>query len=326
MTVTDMPSREREHAELAEQVADLSATLVELDDHPGLQHVRRYAPTGVTARRWTVVDALLGKLWDDLSCARAHLDSGPTIPVTRDVAVRLDRISRGLPAVVEFLDDVDEVNTRVIGGVAPLLKRLDDRRVAPPDELTALLAVSATDPLSLTLGEVDTRIADLADVIVLSEDWPRSVEETAGRLDEMRDVRERATAVRARAERAVLTGSLPLPVDHEPDLRAELRSLTPADAVALRSLRRRIDAALLELRRDGELAQGLLDRRDELNGRLRAYEAKAARLGVAEDPELLSSGRIAAGLLSRRPCDLAAVTRAVADYQALLTEMRGRQR
>ena len=26
-----------------------SATLLELDNHPGLQHVRRYPPTGVTA-------------------------------------------------------------------------------------------------------------------------------------------------------------------------------------------------------------------------------------------------------------------------------------
>ena len=70
------------------------------------------------------------------------------------------------------------------------------------------------------------------------------------------------------------------------------------------------------------MAQGLLDRRTELSGRLKAYEAKAVRLGVAEDPDLLSSRRIATALLSRRPCDLRAVTRAVADYQHMVSVKR----
>ena len=75
-----------------------------------------------------------------------------------------------------------------------------------------------------------------------------------------------------------------------------------------------------------QLAQGLLDRRTELKGRLKAYEAKAARLGLAEDPDLLSSRRIATGLLSRRPCDLRAVTRAIVDYQQMLAEKREKTR
>jgi hypothetical protein len=36
----------------------------------------------------------------------------------------------------------------------------------------------------------------------------------------------------------------------------------------------------------------------------------------------LASSRIAAGLLSRRPCDLRAVTRAITDYQQLLVKKR----
>ena len=39
---------------------------------------------------------------------------------------------------------------------------------------------------------------------------------------------------------------------------------------------------------DEQLAQGLLDRRSELKGRLTAYQAKAARLGLGEDPDLLA--------------------------------------
>ncbi|MET0703150.1 MAG: hypothetical protein ABWY93_26190, partial [Mycobacterium sp.] len=72
--------------------------------------------------------------------------------------------------------------------------------------------------------------------------------------------------------------------------------------------------------------QGLLDRRVELKGRLTAYQAKAARLGFGEDPELLASGRIAAGLLSRRPCDLRAITRAITDFQQLIAEKQGQSR
>ena len=32
-----------------EEVAAISATMVELDSHPGLQHLRSYPPTGATA-------------------------------------------------------------------------------------------------------------------------------------------------------------------------------------------------------------------------------------------------------------------------------------
>ena len=48
-------------------VADLSSKLVELESHPGLEHLRRYSPTGVTAQRWALVEAALGHLWDDLT-------------------------------------------------------------------------------------------------------------------------------------------------------------------------------------------------------------------------------------------------------------------
>jgi hypothetical protein len=77
---------------------------------------------------------------------------------------------------------------------------------------------------------------------------------------------------------------------------------------------------------DEELAQGLLDRRSELSGRLTAYQAKAARLGLGEDPDMLASGRIAAGLLARQPCDLRTVTRAITDFQQLIVQKQGRTR
>ena len=124
----------------------------------------------------------------------------------------------------------------------------------------------------------------------------------------------------------MLTGPLPVATDAEPKLRAELDSMAAPDPAALRELQRRIESALQRVRQDEELAQGLLDRRTELKGRLKAYEAKAARLGLAEDPDLLSSRRIASGLLSRQPCDLRAVTQAIVDYQQVVAEKREKTR
>ncbi|UQU68148.1 hypothetical protein COUCH_18510 [Couchioplanes caeruleus] len=69
--------------------------------------------------------------------------------------------------------------------------------------------------------------------------------------------------------------------------------------------------------------------RDELRGRLGAYEAKAASRGVAEDPVLAPLAERARGLLYTAPCDLEAARAAVAAYQdavsALTTAREGRR-
>jgi hypothetical protein len=238
------------------------------------------------------------------------------------------------PPVVEFLDDVDRINTLIVDRLAPLQQRLDDAGAAFPTEVAELLAVSATDPLALTsrdveeriaviAKEVDRRSAELAELAALRANWPAALAQTAERLDELRRAVERVAEVRAAAERDVVSGPLPVHADVEPGLRAELGGLTIADPPVLRSLRGRIETALRMAVDDEELAQGLLDRRVELKGRLTAYQAKAARLDLGEDRDLLACSRIASGLLHRKPCDLRAVTRAVADYQQLLVEKQG---
>ena len=86
--------------------------------------------------------------------------------------------------------------------------------------------------------------------------------------------------------------------------------------------------AVLRVRLEGAEARAAELERDrdhwrELAGRLSVYQAKAARLGLAEDSDLLASGRIAAGLLSRTPCDLQAVTRAITAFQNLMAQKQG---
>jgi hypothetical protein len=369
---------DRELDSRTKEVASMSATLLELENHPGLEHVRLYPSTGVTAQRWSVIEKSLAQLWEGLGRLTSILDSarmvrerrsapddddraeltkylrGRPLEVSRQpiplakrqiggageaveyvgLADTAERMHAAYPAVVEFLDAVDRVNSLVAEKLAPTRKRLEAAGTAGPEEIAELLAISATDPLSLTTRDIEKRIAaiadsveqrsaELAELAAIQSNWPDAVATTAHLLDELRDANTRATETRTHAVQKVLAGSFPERGDAEPGLRAELRSITAPDPKALRSLRHRIEAALRAAREEEQLAQGLLDRRSELKGRLTAYEAKAARLGLGEDRDLLACSRIATGLLSRRPCDLRAVTRAVSDYQQLIVDKRG---
>jgi hypothetical protein len=367
MTELSTDAIDQEIASRTKDVTAMSATLIELDNHPGLAHVRRYPPAGVTAQRWAVIEQALAHMWADLGRMTSILDtaravrergwrlddddraeltrllrerplevSRRSIPLAQraiagsseaveyvGLADMADRMHAAYPAVIEFLDAVDAIDSLIAKGLAPSQKRLDEAGAAGPKEMAELLEVSAHDPLSLTPHEVEKRIIAIAELTALQANWPDALAAAARQLDELRDAARQTALVRARAEQTVLSGPLPVHADAEPGLRAELRSITTPDPAALVSLQRQIEAALRVVREDEQLAQGLLDRRSELKGRLAAYQAKAARLGLGEDPDLLAADRIAAGLLSRQPCDLRAVTRAVADYQQMLVEKRG---
>ncbi|MDF2823763.1 MAG: hypothetical protein K0R68_1171 [Mycobacterium sp.] len=378
MVVLTTDQIDRELDSRTREVTAMSATMVELDNHPGLAHVRRYPPTGLTGQRWAVIEKVLTQLWDDLGkmtmildSARAkrgrgtRLDDDERAELTRllrerhlEVARRqiplaqreiagpaeqvefvgladtADRMRNTYPAVVEFLDAVDAVDTLIATGLSTWQRRLDEAGAATPPEIADLLTRSATDPLALDPDNIADRLAVIADraahliagateLRALQADWPAAVAAAQAQLDGLRGAVTAAAEVRARAEQTVIAGLFPVRDDTEPALRGALAALTTPDPAALRELRRRIDDALGTAREDHELAQGLLDRRAELNGRLTAYQAKAARLGLGEDRDLLACASIAAGLLTRRPCDLRAVTRAVADFQQLLAQKRG---
>ena len=380
MRVLTADEIDRELDSRSKEVAAMSATLLELENHPGLEHVRLYPPTGVTAQRWSVIEKSLAQLWEDLGRMTSILDSARMVRERRSkpddddrseltkllrerplevsrqpiplakrqigglgVAVEYvgladtaERMNAAYPAVVELLDAVDRINSLVAEKLGPTRKRLDESGTAGPQEIAELLQISATDPLSLTTRDIEERItaiadsveqrtAELAELAAIQSNWPDALATTAQLLDELRDASARATEIRTRAVQKVLAGTFPeRGGDAEPGLRAELQSIVSPDPKALRGLRRRIEAALQAAREEEQLAQGLLDRRSELKGRLTAYQAKAARLGLGEDRDLLACGRIAEGLLSRRPCDLRAVTRAVSDYQQLIVDKRGK--
>ncbi|MFF0531707.1 hypothetical protein ACFYT3_25400 [Nocardia amikacinitolerans] len=260
------------------------------------------------------------------------------------VADTVDRMRATFPRIAAFLDEVGAVNDRVLSGLAPLQDRLD-RAGAGTAELrdigaaiAELLRRSATDPLALTPPEIDARLADigarldraadvLAELTSITANWDAAVAATRDRLTVLAETESRADRARAEAEHKIRTGPLPSPGAEHKELGAELAALAARSGAAaeLLHLRRRIATATNAAADAAELAQGLLDRRAELRGRLSAYRAKAARLALAEDDELSASHRIATDLLAHRPCDLAAATRAVADYQQIVARKSGRR-
>lgn len=351
----NLDQADREVASRTDEVMAIAATLMELDSHPAREHMRNFPPQGVTAQRWAIVEPTLGQLWEDLNRMMSILESaratrdlteltrllhGQPLEVSRErvplmqrtitdpgeivdhigLAGLADRMRSGYPAVAEFLDAVDRIDTLVAGQLAVAQKQLDKSGVPAPPEFAELLTVSATDPLSLTTAEIGQRALVISGAIELLADWPAAMAETAGQLDALRTATLRAGQARELAERAVVTGALPTRPDPVPVLREAFTGITAGDTAELRAVRKRIEAALEQARADEALAAGLLDRRSELKGRLTAYQAKAARLGLGEDLDLMASGRIASGLLSRRPCDLGAVTRAVVTFQQLLAD------
>ncbi len=94
-----------------------------------------------------------------------------------------DDISSGInaayPEVKEFLDAVDDINSTVAKQIAPLLKPIDATGAPVPQEITDLLAVSASDPLSLTPDDIERRIAAITELVAFQANWPKAISETA---------------------------------------------------------------------------------------------------------------------------------------------------
>jgi hypothetical protein len=192
-------------------------------------------------------------------------------------------------------------------------------------------AVNA-DPLRLwSGGRADTAAADLlreqaAGLIARIAELDRVRSQARRRIDGLnaavaaaRSARADAVTVWHRAAQRI-TALPPLPPDiAEPPLDSLAGLAAAGRWLALATELDRCDSALAAAVRQTEdcerSAAGGLANRDELRGLLGAYKAKAARLGVAEDADLVASYDQARDLLWTAPCDLAAAAAAVAGYQ-----------
>jgi len=222
---------------------------------------------------------------------------------------------------------------------------------AAEEALAAQRAAANADPLALWQppaggtaradGRVDTSAADrlreqvaaltprIAELDRLRQQARRRIDDLAAATAAARAARRDAVA--ARQDVAARISALPPPPPEiaEPPL-ASLGTLAASGqwsrlAGELDRAEAELAAASAQTADVRQAAAAAIDKRDELRGLLRAYKAKAARLGAAEDPDLADRYEQAHGLLWTAPCDLTAAEAAVAGYQRAILATKGRR-
>jgi hypothetical protein len=202
--------------------------------------------------------------------------------------------------------------------------------------LQAIRGAANADPLRLwSDGRVDTAAADLLREQVVgltaridelervrSQAW-RRIDGLNAAVTAARSARADAVTAWRRAAQRIAALPPPPPDIAEPPLDSLAALATAGRWLALAAELDRCDAALAAAVKQTEdcersAATGLANR-DELRGLLGAYKAKAARLGVAEDADLVASYNQARDLLWTAPCDLTAAAAAVTGYQRAIS-------
>jgi hypothetical protein len=248
--------------------------------------------------------------------------------------------------------------TAELSRVTPLAASLADEALtgnlaAAQSKLIRLRDTLSSDPLSLwhagvarTVGTVDTSGADrlqdrvtaaatrVDELVRLRDDARQRIAEVATAAAAARAAYEDAAAAWQRAAAKITAQALPAePVDLA-DLSVRLADLDRMLAAGrwsrlaaeLDEIERDLGAVTASFRDTERTVVGVMSRRDELRGLLGAYQAKAARLGAAEDPGLTERYDRARGLLWTAPCDLAAAADAVASYQQGVLALGGSPR
>jgi hypothetical protein len=285
---------------------------------------------------------------------------GPSaISETATLAQTLHRMDTEYQLAADFIAQAEEAWNRLFAAADPVQERLKrlgetareigDRAVGTAvagliDGYAALRREVFADPLGLTaagspfagrLAEIDRQIGVVAGAAAhqadLRADYDRGTEhlrQLVGRVDQV-EAGQRDVAQTVRDK--ILIENLPAFTTQAPALRARLAAL---DALRARGewarltteaaiLADALDAALAEAGRVEKLMSGLLERREELRGRLQAYRVRAARMGAAESQPLEAYYQTARGLLWTKPCDLAAATRALSVYQKAVLALDG---
>jgi hypothetical protein len=253
--------------------------------------------------------------------------------VWNEIADGLSEIGDKLASAQEQLGDLGD-------------NELTSTLAATGGELGSLRDVLNSDPLALWHGGgVDTTrldrlrqqaeavVARVGDIARLREDAQRRIDAAAAAVTAATAAFEDATAARARAAAKIAGADLPPPPPADAaSLEARLATLGKLRAAGRWArLAAELDivepetAAATQRYRDAHrAAAALVGRRDELRGLLDGYQAKAARLGAAEDTELTKLYEQAHDRLWTAPCDLAVAAAAVTRYQRAILGPGGR--
>jgi hypothetical protein len=315
-----------------------AAKLAELDTLLNGASVRLAHASSAVAR-----GDLTGKAETELTPAaavremrRAFADAAEVVAVAENVwnaiADQLQQVAADLAAARQRTDGLAD-------------SALADSLGPAEADLGQLRDVLNSDPLALWRGgQVDTArldrlrqraaaaVSKAGELATLRDHADQRISAVATAVSAARAAWQDAMAARERAAARIAAVALPQPPEVRglADRLAELETLKAAG----RWPRLASEIDLLEVQaeavasgcRDAERqATGLIDRRDELRGLLDAYQARAAKLGGAEDSELDARYDRARDLLWTAPCDLSAAADAVTGYQQAVLALSGRK-
>ncbi|WP_344893439.1 hypothetical protein [Actinomadura meridiana] len=304
-------------AQLTELTRLLAGPSVELpaEEVPLERRTLLSVPSG---ERLTLREAVerMTPLYEEAARTVAALDAVWSALLSRLAEVEAER-----RAAEELLESLD--------GAEPDLDRLRA-------DLDAVAVVVRADPMALArdgqvdttrLDEIRTGIAEvrrgLEEAERLRDGFADRIRGVASVLDLLREAEAAARRARHEVLAKIVAPALPDLPETSAALADRLTAVgRPARDGAWNDLAARVadlekaaNDALERARDAAGVISGLLDRREELRGRLEGYRAKAARLGHAEDAELARIHEQARELLWTSPCDLRSATVALAGYQ-----------
>jgi hypothetical protein len=268
--------------------------------------------------------------WITLDVILARMDQA-----YREVAETVAAVDAAWSLLLPRLDETDAARraardlARDLGTPDPELDRLDAGAGRLRAAVTAdpLGSTALRDELDATAAAVAARRGLLEQAVRVREEYADRARRLDERITRVAEAEDEARRIRDVVTVKIASPSLPELPDQAPALRDRLSALGTVDGrwlelvERLTGLERGVEEALAQAGRAAESIGGLIGRRDELRGRLSAYQAKAVRLGHAEDITLTGLYGVARDLLWTAPCDLRRATVAVAEYQRAITRI-----
>ncbi len=265
-------------------------------------------------RRLTLAD-LIARIDADRDAALTVL--GSVQAAWAETVPPLDTVDRRLTAAAGMAESVGAGRNRI----AALRHEVDRARESV---ITDPLSARVTDQVPALAERLDTLTGELARLAAVRDGFSARLAALEGVLADVEAAEAAARQSYSTVLELIAASGLATPDDRgSAQLRARidhlrsLRNTASWEAVAAQqaSVDRLAGEILTAARLSLRSVTGLLDRRAELRGRLSAYQAKAARFGLAEDRELSELAATASAELYTAPCDLGSATRALNRYR-----------
>ncbi len=286
------------------------AELQQLVDGPSIELSRsdRVAPGELVARLTAVADDALAVV-------------GAVAVAWESATPRLDAARAALEVLVAPMDGAVAAEPAVLASLE--------------DELDRLAQTLATDPLSKDEPQIDALSArleaadrDRSDIAALRQQSTALMVAAQELMDRVEQAQRDGETAHALVIAKIARPSVPEPIGTLSELDAGLRAVAQLiDAQAWRDahdvLLRWTADATAALDRAAVVAdenRGPIAQRNELRGRLKAYQAKARNLRALEDPAIEELFAQARDALYDSPTDLTAAARLVAAYQRALAD------